>query len=182
VHEARLNGFSVVPIPGASAVIAALSVSGLPTDKFRFIGFLPSKSSQRKTVIEALKAVTETIVCYEAPHRIAKTIEDFSAIFGSQRLAFMAREITKKFETYLHGNLRDLLDQVKEDTNQQRGEIVLVIAGQEKIGETMPADSEKLLGLLIKELPLTKAASIAAKITGGDKKQLYQLALSMQDK
>ncbi len=82
----------------------------------------------------------------------------------------------------MHGNLSDLLEQVTEDSNQQRGEIVLVVAGQEKMGETMPADSEKLLGLLIKELPLTKAASIAAKITGGDKKQLYQLALSLQNK
>ncbi|MFM1603668.1 MAG: 16S rRNA (cytidine(1402)-2'-O)-methyltransferase [Porticoccaceae bacterium] len=182
VHEARLNGFSVVPIPGASAVIAALSVSGLATDKFRFIGFLPSKSSQRRTAIEALKGVTETIVCYEAPHRIASTIEDFSDIFGPQRLAFMAREITKTFETYLHGDLTDLLKQVTEDSNQQRGEIVLVVAGQEKTVETTPADSEKLLGLLMKELPLTKAASIAAKITGGDKKQLYQLALSLQKK
>jgi|TARA_B110001469_G_scaffold92703_1_gene88316 16S rRNA (cytidine1402-2'-O)-methyltransferase len=182
VHEARLKGFSVVPIPGASAVIAALSVSGLPTDKFRFIGFLPSKSTQRRTAIEALKAVTDTIVCYEAPHRIANTIADFSDIFGPQRLAFIAREITKKFETYLHGNLSDLLEHVTEDSNQQRGEIVLVVAGQEKMGEIMPADSEKLLGLLIKELPLTKAASIAAKITGGDKKQLYQLALSLQNK
>ena len=182
VHEARLNGFSVVPIPGASAVIAALSVSGLATDKFRFIGFLPSKSSQRRTAIEALKGVTETIVCYEAPHRIASTIEDFSDIFGPQRLAFMAREITKTFETYLHGDLTDLLRQVTEDSNQQRGEIVLVVAGQEKTVETTPADSEKLLGLLMKELPLTKAASIAAKITGGDKKQLYQLALSLQKK
>ncbi|MDE0746849.1 MAG: 16S rRNA (cytidine(1402)-2'-O)-methyltransferase [Porticoccaceae bacterium] len=182
VHEARLNGFSVVPIPGASAVIAALSVSGLATDKFRFIGFLPSKSSQRRTAIEALKGVTETIVCYEAPHRIVSTIEDFSDIFGPQRLAFMAREITKTFETYLHGDLTDLLKQVTEDSNQQRGEIVLVVAGQEKTVETTPADSEKLLGLLMKELPLTKAASIAAKITGGDKKQLYQLALSLQKK
>jgi 16S rRNA (cytidine1402-2'-O)-methyltransferase len=182
VAEARAQGYSVIPVPGASAVVAALSVAGLPTDKFKFIGFLPAKSSQRKSALTDLKTAAETMVCYEAPHRIVDTLTDMATVFGAERPAFMAREITKTFETYLHGSLEELLEQVQADSNQQRGEIVLVIAGH--IGETdnVSVDAEKILGLLLKELPLTKAASVTAKITGGDKKQLYQLGLSLQDK
>lgn len=182
VAEARAQGYSVIPVPGASAVVAALSVAGLPTDKFKFIGFLPAKSSQRKSALTDLKTAAETMVCYEAPHRIVDTLTDMAIVFGAERPAFMAREITKTFETYLHGSLEELLEQVQADSNQQRGEIVLVIAGH--IGETdnVSVDAEKILSLLLKELPLTKAASVTAKITGGDKKQLYQLGLSLQDK
>ena len=182
VAEARAQGYSVIPVPGASAVVAALSVAGLPTDKFKFIGFLPAKSSQRKSALTDLKTAAETMVCYEAPHRVVDTLTDMAIVFGAERPAFMAREITKTFETYLHGSLEELLEQVQADSNQQRGEIVLVIAGH--IGETdnVSVDAEKILGLLLKELPLTKAASVTAKITGGDKKQLYQLGLSLQDK
>lgn len=182
VAEARAQGYSVIPVPGASAVVAALSVAGLPTDKFKFIGFLPAKSSQRKSALTDLKTAAETMVCYEAPHRIVDTLTDMATVFGAERPAFMAREITKTFETYLHGSLEELLEQVQADSNQQRGEIVLVIAGH--IGETdnVSVDAERILGLLLKELPLTKAASVTAKITGGDKKQLYQLGLSLQDK
>jgi len=182
VAEARAQGYSVIPVPGASAVVAALSVAGLPTDKFKFIGFLPAKSSQRKSALTDLKTAAETMVCYEAPHRIVDTLTDMATVFGAERPVFMAREITKTFETYLYGSLEELLEQVQADSNQQRGEIVLVIAGH--IGETdnVSVDAEKILGLLLKELPLTKAASVTAKITGGDKKQLYQLGLSLQDK
>jgi 16S rRNA (cytidine1402-2'-O)-methyltransferase len=182
VSEARQQGYSVVPIPGACAAISALSVSGLPTDSFRFIGFLPAKSSQRKTALGQFKASPETIVCYEAPHRIVDTISDMVDVFGGDRPSFMAREMTKKFETYLHGTLNELLQQVSADSNQQRGEIVLVVGGEVGTSDVITVDAEKIIGLLMKELPLTKAASIAAKITGGDKKQLYNLALSLQNK
>ncbi|MBT6106447.1 16S rRNA (cytidine(1402)-2'-O)-methyltransferase [SAR92 clade bacterium H231] len=182
VSEARQQGYSVIPIPGASAVIAALSVSGLPTDKFKFMGFLPAKSTQRKTSLSAVKGNTETMVYYEAPHRITDTIADMLDIFGADRPAFMAREISKTFETYLQGSLAELLDLVRADSNQQRGEMVLVIGGAATETETVSVDAEKILGLLLKELPLTKAASLTAKITGGDKKQLYQLGLAIQDK
>jgi len=182
VSEARQQGYSVIPIPGASAVIAALSVSGLPTDKFKFMGFLPAKSTQRKTSLSAVKGNTETMVYYEAPHRITDTIADMLDIFGADRPAFMAREISKTFETYLQGSLAELLDLVRADSNQQRGEMVLVIGGAATETETVSVDTEKILGLLLKELPLTKAASLTAKITGGDKKQLYQLGLAIQDK
>jgi len=182
VAEARVQGYSVIPVPGASAVVAALSVAGLPTDKFKFIGFLPAKSSQRKSALTDLKTGAETMVCYEAPHRIVETLQDMVEVFGAKRPAFMAREITKTFETYLHGSLEKLLAQVQADSNQQRGEMVLVISGHIGESDNVSVDAEKILGLLMKELPLTKAASVTAKITGGDKKQLYQLGLSLQDK
>ena len=182
VSEALQQGYSVIPIPGASAVIAALSVSVLPTDKFKFIGFLPAKSTQRKTSLSAVKGNTETMVYYEAPHRIIDTIADMLDIFGADRPAFMAREISKTFETYLQGSLAELLDLVRADSNQQRGEMVLVIGVAATETETVSVDAEKILGLLLKELPLTKAASLTAKITGGDKKKLYQLCLAIQDK
>jgi 16S rRNA (cytidine1402-2'-O)-methyltransferase len=182
VAEARQQDIAVIPIPGACAAVAALSVAGLPTDKFNFIGFLPAKSSQRKTALTGLKSVGETMVCYEAPHRILDTVADMAEIFGGDRLAFMAREVSKTFETYLQGSLDQLQTIISSDSNQQRGEIVLVISGATKAADSVAVDAEKVLGLLLKELPITKAASLTAKITGGDKKQLYQLALQLQGK
>jgi 16S rRNA (cytidine1402-2'-O)-methyltransferase len=182
VAQARTQDIPVVPIPGACAAISALSVSGLPTDKFRFVGFLPAKSTQRQKVLETLKSVSDTLVFYEAPHRICAALNDLLEVFGSERIAFMAREISKTFETYLYGTIEELLVQVSADSNQQRGEIVLVLAGNTASKENLSADAEKILKLLIKELPLAKAASLAAKITGDDKKQLYQLALTLQNK
>lgn len=182
VARARNEGIEVIPIPGACAAISALSVSGLPTDKFRFIGFLPAKSTQRQKMLETLKSVTDTLVCYEAPHRILATLQDLSDVFGSDRTAFVAREISKTFETYLHGTLDELLEQIKADSNQQRGEIVVVIGGNVTAGGSLSNDTEKTLKILMKDLPITKAASLTAKITGGDKKQLYQLALILQKK
>lgn len=182
VARARNEGIEVIPIPGACAAISALSVSGLPTDKFRFIGFLPAKSTQRQKMLETLKLVTDTLVCYEAPHRILATLQDLSDVFGSDRTAFVAREISKTFETYLHGTLDELLEQIKADSNQQRGEIVVVIGGNVTADGSLSNDAEKTLKILMKDLPITKAASLTAKITGGDKKQLYQLALTLQKK
>ncbi|MDC0053258.1 16S rRNA (cytidine(1402)-2'-O)-methyltransferase [Gammaproteobacteria bacterium] len=182
VARARNEGIEIIPIPGACAAISALSVSGLPTDKFRFIGFLPAKSTQRQKMLETLKSVTDTLVCYEAPHRILATLQDLSDVFGSDRTAFVAREISKTFETYLHGTLDELLEQIKADSNQQRGEIVVVIGGNVTAGGSLSNDAEKTLKILMKDLPITKAASLTAKITGGDKKQLYQLALILQKK
>ena len=182
VAQARNQGISVIPIPGACAAISALSVSGLPTDKFRFVGFLPAKSTQRQKVLETLKSVPDTLVFYEAPHRICAALNDALGAFGSERIAFMAREISKTFETYLYGTIEELLAQVSADSNQQRGEIVLVLAGNTVSNENLSADAEKIVKTLMRDLPITKAASLAAKITGDDKKQLYQLALTLQNK
>jgi 16S rRNA (cytidine1402-2'-O)-methyltransferase len=182
VAEARSRGFAVLPIPGACAAIAALSVSGLPTDKFYFGGFLPAKSSQRKTAISALKTTGETMIFYEAPHRIADTIKDMMEIFGDHRQAFVGREISKAFETYLQGNLTEIHQQILADSNQQRGEIVLVVAGCGSKPDAITVDSEKVLNFLLQELPASKAASLTAKICGGDKKTIYQSALQLQGK
>ena len=182
VAQARNQGISVIPIPGACAAISALSVSGLPTDKFRFVGFLPAKPTQRQKVLETLKSVPDTLVFYEAPHRICAALNDALGAFGSERIAFMAREISKTFETYLYGTIEELLAQVSGDSNQQRGEIVLVLAGNTVSNENLSADAEKIVKTLMRDLPITKAASLAAKITGDDKKQLYQLALTLQNK
>jgi len=182
VAEARGRGFRVVPIPGACAAIAALSVSGLPTDSFYFGGFLPAKTSHRKTALSELKAASETLVFYEAPHRILDTVADMIELFGEHRQAFIGREISKTFETYLQGNLLELQKQIAADSNQQRGEIVLVIAGASSKVDGVAVDSEKILKLLLKELPASKAASLTAKICGGDKKTIYQSALQLQGK
>ncbi|MDC1210387.1 16S rRNA (cytidine(1402)-2'-O)-methyltransferase [Porticoccaceae bacterium] len=181
VLAARQQGISVIPIPGACAAIAALSVAGLPTDRFRFVGFLPAKSTQRKKVLQELAAVPETMVFYEAPHRILDTLKDSVEVFGSEHSGFIARELSKTFETYLHGTLEELVNIVAADSNQQRGEIVLVLAGREETESTVTVDGERVLRLLLAELPTAKAAVLTAKITGGDKKQFYQMALALKD-
>jgi len=182
VEQARSRGITVVPIPGACAAIAALSVSGLPTDSFLFGGFLPAKSGQRKKALAELKASTETLVFYEAPHRILETVVDMVEVFGDQRQGFLAREMSKTFETYLRGSLSELQHQISVDSNQQRGEIVLVIAGASEKTEAITINSEKVLKLLLNELPASKAASLTAKICGADKKAMYQAALQFQGK
>lgn len=182
VAQARSRGITVTPIPGACAAIAALSVSGLPTDSFIFGGFLSAKSGQRKTALNEYKASTETLVFYEAPHRILDTVTDMIEVFGGQRQGFVAREMSKTFETFLQGSLDELQQQISVDTNQQRGEIVLVIAGADEKSATAKVDSEKILKLLLKELPASKAASLAAKICGADKKAMYQAALAFLGK
>ncbi|MCS5587145.1 MAG: 16S rRNA (cytidine(1402)-2'-O)-methyltransferase [Porticoccaceae bacterium] len=182
VAEARSRGFNVLPIPGACAAIAALSVSGLPTDSFYFGGFLPAKGSQRKTVLAEIKSNSETLIFYEAPHRIAATLADMIDSLGADRPAFMGREISKTFETYLQGNLAGLHTQVTADSNQQRGEIVLVVAGTKSKVDRVSVDAEKMLSMLLQELPASKAASLTAKICGGNKKDIYQSALLLQGK
>ena len=181
VLAARQQGINVIPVPGACAAIAALSVAGLPTDRFRFVGFLPAKSTQRKKVLQELAAVPETVVFYEAPHRILDTLKDSVEVFGAEHSGFIARELSKTFETYLHGTLAELVSIVEADSNQQRGEIVLVLAGREETESTVTVDGERVLRLLLAELPTAKAAALTAKITGGDKKQFYQMALALKD-
>jgi len=177
VKSALAAGFKVVPVPGCSAVIAALSVAGLPTDRFSFEGFLPAKSSARRTALEALAAETRTMVFFEAPHRILETLQDLSDIFSPQRPATLVREITKTFETVRQESLANLLAWVAEDANQQRGEIVLVVQGAPERAVAISAEHERILKLLAAELPPKKAAALTAEITGADKKQLYQLLI-----
>ncbi len=180
VRLAREQGIRVVPVPGASALMAALSVSGLPTDRFVFEGFLPAKSGPRRKRLQALAGETRTLIFYEAPHRVRATLEDMAAVVGKGRRAVLARELTKTFETVKDAPLAELATWVRDDTDQQKGEIVLLLAGA-PAGEDGDDDSEarRILAVLLEELPLSQASVLAARITGLKKKQLYQLGLSL---
>ena len=182
VSSARDAGHNVIPVPGCSALIAAISVSGLPPDQFRFIGFLSAKASQRRSSMKSLCKCSETLIFYEAPHRILATLQDASQIFGADRNAFIARDISKKFETYHRALLGDLFALVKSDLNQQRGEIVLIVAGTQEKLEVPKIESERILKLLMEELSPSKAAALTSKITGLQKKKLYEKALAVQTK
>ncbi|HEY0720352.1 MAG TPA: 16S rRNA (cytidine(1402)-2'-O)-methyltransferase [Gammaproteobacteria bacterium] len=180
VRQTRAAGVKVVPVPGTSALIAALSVSGLPTDRFCFEGFLPAKSGARTARLELLRRETRTLAFYEAPHRIEETLADAVAVFGAAREAVMARELTKTWETLLAMPLGMLLERVKSDPDQRRGEIVLLIAGAELADET-EEEARRVALLLAEELPVKQAASLAAKITGARKNALYDYLLKREE-
>ncbi|MFL0810798.1 MAG: 16S rRNA (cytidine(1402)-2'-O)-methyltransferase [Agarilytica sp.] len=181
VSEVRREGFSVVPIPGACALVAALCASGLPSDRFSFEGFPPAKSQARLRVYESLAADERTLIFYESTHRIEDSLVDMVKAFGADRMAVIARELTKTFETFLHAPLEDLLKQLQEDANQKKGEFVVLVHGAvlEK-SEGLDAESERVLSLLLGELPLKQASALAAKITGEKKNKLYQWALDQK--
>lgn len=169
------SGIRVVPIPGPSAPIAALSVAGLPTDRFLFVGFLPSKAGARKSELERLSGLPFTLVFFEAPHRIAATLADMAAIFGSARRATLCRELTKAFETVRLDTLAGLAGFVAADANQQRGEIVLVVEGAPARDETaLDEESRRLADILADELPVKQAAALASRITGVKKNAVYR--------
>jgi 16S rRNA (cytidine1402-2'-O)-methyltransferase len=182
VRQARAAGVRVVPIPGACALIAALSAAGLPSDRFIFEGFLPAKMAARRARLELLREEPRTLIFYEAPHRILECIEDLQAIFGSQRLALLGRELTKTFETLKGLPLGELCEWVAADSNQQRGECVLLVAGWEapQGDAQVSAEALRVLDLLLAEMPLKRAAALAAEITGVRKNLLYQVALERQ--
>lgn len=178
VRAARAADIPVIPVPGASAVLAALSVAGLPTDAFCFGGFLPSKIAARRKVFAALTGSQTTQVFFEAPHRIAASLADAEAELGADRPAAMARELTKQFETVLGDTLGAIRRAVEADPNQQRGEIVLLIGGA---AERQPDDAEleRVLTVLLEELSPKQAAGLAAKLTGGRRNVAYQLAVAL---
>lgn len=182
VREARAIGARVIPIPGSCAAITAISAAGLPSDRFCFEGFLPAKREKRLTALKNLSREIRTLIFYEAPHRIQEALEDLCQVMGAEREAVIAREITKTYETFLWGSLSDLLRQVTQDLNQQKGEIVLVVHGAEdKIPQQGEQEQRRVLTLLLGELPLKKAAALAAEITGGDKKNLYRLGVELKE-
>lgn len=177
VREMQDVGLPVIPVPGACAAVAALSASGLPTDRFLFEGFLPGKAAGRRTRLQALAERPETLVFYEAPHRVLECVGDMLEVFGGEREALLAREVTKAFETLRRAPLSDLLAFIAADSNQQRGEIVLVVAGQRQKAEAIDADTARLLRRLAQELPPKRAAAVVAEHTGLRKKQLYDFLL-----
>lgn len=181
VRQARAAGIRVVPVPGPCALIAALSAAGLPSDRFVFEGFLPAKTAGRLARLEQLKEESRTLIFYEAPHRLLDCLADLERIMGTDRLAVMARELTKAFETFQGLPLGELRAWVAADGNQQRGECVLLVAGWQAPAEnSVPAAALRVLELLLKEMPLKRAAALAAEITGVRKNLLYQAALERQ--
>ncbi|PZP87865.1 MAG: 16S rRNA (cytidine(1402)-2'-O)-methyltransferase [Ectopseudomonas oleovorans] len=179
VRQARAAGIAVVPVPGACALIAALSAAGLPSDRFIFEGFLPAKAAGRRARLEQVREEPRTLIFYEAPHRILECLQDMREVFGDDRPALLARELTKTFETLQGLPLAELCEWVAADSNQQRGECVVLVAGwQAPEGEeAVSAEALRVLDLLLSEMPLRRAAALAAEITGVRKNVLYQVAL-----
>lgn len=184
VRSARAAGIPVVPVPGACALIAALSAAGLPSDRFIFEGFLPAKATGRRQRLEVLREEPRTLLFYEAPHRLLESVEDMLVVFGPERPALLARELTKTFETLKGLPLAELREFIAADSNQQRGECVLLVGGwQAPEGEeAVSAESLRVLDLLLAEMPVKRAAALAAEITGVRKNLLYQAALARQGK
>jgi 16S rRNA (cytidine1402-2'-O)-methyltransferase len=182
VRQVRAAGIKVVPVPGPCALIAALSAAGLPSDRFIFEGFLPAKAVGRRARLEAVKEEPRTLIFYEAPHRILECLEDMELVFGGERVALLARELTKTFETLNGLPLSELRAWVASDSNQQRGECVVLVAGWQapEGDEAVSAETLRVLDLLLKEMPLKRAAAVAAEITGVRKNLLYQVALERQ--
>jgi 16S rRNA (cytidine1402-2'-O)-methyltransferase len=179
VLAARARGVPVMVVPGPSAAIAALSVAGLPTDRFAFEGFLPAKTAARRAQLQALSTEERTLVFYEAPHRLHEVLRDLRDAFGAQRRASVCRELTKRFETTYTGTLDELLQRVEADPDMSRGELVLVISGSRREAPPETVDAERLLRTLAEELSPSQAAKIAAKLTGLRRADLYERALQM---
>lgn len=182
VRQVRAAGIEVVPVPGPSALIAALSAAGLPSDRFIFEGFLPAKAAARRGRLELLKEEPRTLIFYEAPHRVLESVQDIASLFGKDRHAVLARELTKTFETLKGAPLGELAEWIAADSNQQRGECVLLVTGwQAPEGEdAISGEALRVLDLLLGELPVKRAAALAAEITGVRKNLLYQAALERQ--
>lgn len=172
-------GYRLSPVPGACAAIAALSVSGMPTDRFIFEGFLPSKPSLRKSFLKDLVDETRTLIFYESPHRIVDSLADMESAFGGDRRVTIARELTKTFETIHQDTLSDLRPWVAENPDQQKGEFVLIVAGNADVQAPEEKALEDVLKALLSELSVKQAVSLAVRLTGESRKKLYGLALSL---
>lgn len=181
VGAAVAAGLRVTPLPGASALLAALCVAGLPAERFSFEGFLPAKAQARRQALEALAAETRTLVFYEAPHRIVDTLLDAAAAFGAQRQAVVARELTKLHETVYRGSLGELAALAPGEPHLARGEIVLLVAGHRPVdgAETLPAEALRWLRLLLPHMAPSRAAAVVAEALGLRRQAVYALALSL---
>jgi 16S rRNA (cytidine1402-2'-O)-methyltransferase len=173
-------GLRVMPLPGASAAIGALSASGLVNDRFHFVGFLPTKARQRDTALQTLRAVAATLVFYEAPHRIADTVAALAANFDGARQIVFARELTKLFEEIHRCPLADAAAWIAADANRQRGEFVIVLEGASAAADQDADEEDRILAILLTECPVSQAAALAAQITGRKKNALYERALQLK--
>ena len=178
VRACRQAGIKVVPLAGACAAITALSAAGIPSDRFCFEGFLPAKSKARLDRLNAVADETRTMIFYESTHRILQTLADMKTIFGGERYVVLARELTKTWETIVGDSFDKLIPWLEEDVNRTKGEMVVIVEGKsaEQTAE-IPANAQKALALLVKELPLKKAAAITAELYDVKKNQLYQWGL-----
>jgi 16S rRNA (cytidine1402-2'-O)-methyltransferase len=174
VRAARAAGIRCAPVPGACAAIAALSVAGLPSDRFAFEGFLPPKSAARRARLQALAGEPRTLIFYESSHRVAESLADMRDVFGGEREAVLARELTKLFETVIGEPLDELAARVAADPDQQRGECVLLVAGRGEEADAKLAEGQRVFAILREELPPAKAAKLAAAISGAPRKALYE--------
>ncbi len=177
----REAGYTVSPIPGANAAAAAVSVSGFLSPHFLFYGFLPARSSARRSELAALASLPYSLVFYEAPHRVAECVADLAAVFGAERRLLFARELTKLFEETHVCALGEAPAWLAANAHRVKGEYVLVIEGVAAASATESADAEKTLAALLEELPLKQAVALAVKITGGSRNELYQRALEMKN-
>lgn len=181
VRALRASGYTITSVPGPSALITALSLAGLPTDRFIFDGFLPPKSEARKKQLNRYLNESRTVVVYESSHRIVASLQDLVEVLGEERQISVARELTKRFETVITNTAQEVLNTVQADADQARGEFVLLIAG---MPETNAADDEvnELLRVLLREVSVKQAASIASKLSGIRKNRAYEMALALQDR
>ena len=180
VAQAHEQGIKVVPVPGSCAAIAAMSAAGLPSDRFCFEGFPPARQAARLKYLQVLSEESRTMVFYISCHRVVETLEDMKAVFGRQRQATFARELTKTYETIHKSNLGELSSWAAEDEMQRKGEIVLVVSGCVKEKSAHPMLDE-ILKALVGELPVKQAAKIASKITGVNKNELYEAAVKLKN-
>ncbi|ASN87434.1 16S rRNA (cytidine(1402)-2'-O)-methyltransferase [Pectobacterium versatile] len=180
VRRCREAGVRVVPLPGACAAITALSASGLPSDRFCYEGFLPAKTKGRKDKLRELGEETRTLIFYESTHRLLDSLQDISEVLGAERYVVLAREITKTWESIHGAPVGELLAWVKEDENRRKGEMVLIVEGHQVDDSALSAEALRTLALLRAELPLKKAAALAAEIHGVKKNALYRYGLEQE--
>jgi 16S rRNA (cytidine1402-2'-O)-methyltransferase len=180
VDAVRTAGLNVVPVPGASAAVTALSASGLVNDRFHFVGFLPAKARQRESELSALKSMTATLVIYEAPHRIVDCVEALAAVLEPTRQVVFARELSKLFEEIHRCPVGEALAWVKADANRERGEFVVLVEGARAETDAADAEAERILNILLAECSVKQAANLTAQITGRKKNALYERALQIK--
>lgn len=186
VSDLREAGFRVVPVPGPSAVITALSAAGIPCDRFVFEGFLPAKGGARRKALELLEQERRTMVFYESPHRIQDCLQDLASVFGKERHCVLARELTKTFETFLSGRLSELQEALEADPNQRKGEFVVIVQGRpagdvEEEVEQLEVSLDDLLRCLLPVMPVKQAVSQLVSLTGLPKNRVYERALVLKE-
>lgn len=177
----REHGYLIVALPGACAAITALSAAGIPSDRFCFEGFLPTKSTSRRLKLQDLQQEPRTMIFYESPRRVVATLQDMASIWGEAHRIAVARELTKVYETFLFGSVRDVLDTLLMDENQQKGEMVIVCYGFKSKPQALPSEALEMLSLLCQDMPLKKASKYIAVAFKVNKNKVYQYGLSLKN-